>query len=86
MSTGWVIGIIVLAISIILSNIMLLKKTANHKMPSLKDLENKAKEKAAQSDDTAEEEGAEEAYTQKDNSQEDNSWKDTHSENKDSGR
>ena len=42
MSTGWVIGIIVLAISIILSNIMLLKKTANQKMPSLKDLEKKA--------------------------------------------
>jgi|GEM_PF-3210117 len=73
MSTGWVIGIIVLAISIILSNIMLLKKTANHKMPSLKDLENKAKEKAAQSDDTAEEEGATEAHS-----------KDSYSENKDS--
>ena len=42
MSTGWVIGIIVLAISLILSNIMLLKKTANQKMPSLKDLEKKA--------------------------------------------
>lgn len=41
MSTGWVIGIIVVAISIILSNIMLLKKTAHHKMPSLKDLEKK---------------------------------------------
>lgn len=41
MSTGWVIGIIVLAISLILSNIMLLKKTANQKMPSLKDLEKK---------------------------------------------
>lgn len=68
MSTGWVIGIIVLAISIILSNIMLLKKTANHKMPSLKDLENKAKEKAAQSDDTAEENGTAEAHTQKDSS------------------
>jgi len=73
MSTGWVIGIIVLAISIILSNIMLLKKTANHKMPSLKDLENKAKEKAAQSDGTDEEEGAAEAHS-----------KDSYSENKDS--
>jgi len=52
---------------------MLLKKTANHKMPSLKDLENKAKEKAAQSDGTDEEEGAAEAHS-----------KDSYSENKDS--
>jgi len=86
MSTGWVIGIIVLAISIILSNIMLLKKTANHKMPSLKDLENKAKEKAAQSDGAAGEEGAEEEGAAEANIQKDNSWKDTPSENKDSGR
>ena len=71
MSMGWVIGIIVLAIGIILSNIMLLKKTANHKMPSLKDLENK--QKAAQSDDTAEEEGAEEEGAAEANIQKDNS-------------
>ncbi|MCY7296359.1 DUF2897 family protein [Alteromonas sp. a30] len=38
MSTGWIIAIIVVALAIILSNIMLLKQTANQKMPSLKDL------------------------------------------------
>lgn len=43
MSIGWVITIIVVALAIILSNIMLLKQTANQKMPSLKDLE-KSKE------------------------------------------
>lgn len=42
MSTGWVIVIIVVSLAIILSNIMLLKKTANQKMPSLKDLEQKS--------------------------------------------
>lgn len=39
MSTGWIITIIVIALAVILSNIMLLKKTAHMKMPSLKDLE-----------------------------------------------
>lgn len=63
MSTGWVIVIIVLAISIVLSNIMLLKKTANNKMPSLKDLENKAKETAAREDGAATKSGAEQEQT-----------------------
>ncbi len=39
MSTGWIITIIVIALAAILGNIMLLKKTAHVKMPSLKDLE-----------------------------------------------
>ncbi|UAA37265.1 DUF2897 family protein [Paraneptunicella aestuarii] len=39
MSTGWIIAIIVIALGIIVSNIMLVKKTAKMKMPSLKDLE-----------------------------------------------
>lgn len=39
MSTGWIIAIIVIVLAIILSNIMLLKQTANMKMPSLKELE-----------------------------------------------
>ena len=39
MSTGWIIVIIVVVLAIILSNIMLLKQTANMKMPSLKELE-----------------------------------------------
>lgn len=44
MSTGWIIAIIVLALGIIVSNIMLVKKTAKMKMPSLKDLEQEKKE------------------------------------------
>ena len=44
MSTGWIIAIIVIALAIILSNIMLLKQTANQKMPSLKDLKSESEE------------------------------------------
>lgn len=55
MSTGWIIAIIVIVLAIILSNIMLLKQTANMKIPSLKDLEARDEDKDEGEEKTEEE-------------------------------
>ena len=41
MSIWWVIGIIVLVLGLIISNLLLLKQTANMKLPKINDAEQK---------------------------------------------